>query len=64
LIRLVVYYFLFLFIFRVLVFIIKLFLRRPDKHREYNGVNEDYEESNKDKFNYENVVDAEFKEMK
>ncbi|OPX28510.1 MAG: hypothetical protein B1H08_05780 [Candidatus Omnitrophica bacterium 4484_171] len=64
LIRIVFYYFLFLFLFKTVIFFIKLFFSHPDKHGRGGAVNKEYNDDSKNKFDYKNVVDAEFKEMK
>ena len=64
LIRLFFYYILFLFLFRAVVFFVKLLLHRPGKHEKEDIINESYKKGGQDRFDYENVVDAEFKEIK
>ena len=65
LIRIAFYYLLFLFIFKAVIFFIKLLFHRPDKYEKYDAGNKSHrKEFSEDKFDYKNVVDAEFEEMK
>ena len=64
LIRLVFYYFLFLFAFKAVASLVKLFFHRSGRYREGGIADNDNGDSHKDKFDYKNVVDAEFKEIK
>ena len=62
LLRLLFFYLLFRFLLKVIFLFIKLFWRRPKEYRRETNINKNHGKGGEDAFDYENVVDAEFKE--
>ncbi len=64
LLRLFLLYFFFWFIFKSIVLIVRFLWRHPGGHRRRDTINDNYDKRGEDRFDYKNVIDAEFKEIK